>query len=561
VRRHRQRAANNGKWIMKLQTRLTATMAAGVALVILGFQTFQSAKSRANFSRLEETNRRILTSSLSDSADSLGHALDFGISQGIASGDMDVFKKVTQLQKELRGLKEVSLYNEKGAISFSSDSSRLKAVLDPDLKQQLFNKPKRMIRESTNEFVVYEPCIAAKSCIGCHTDWKESAVVGVTLFRCSKDALSKAEEESRAVGAAASANNRWMTLVTVVGSLILIIALVAMIIRPVIRRLGKVVDTLQQGTLQTTACATQVSSAAKAIAEGASGQAAAIEETGASLVEVASMTKSNSENSGKANDLAKEARSVAERGAADMEEMNTAMKAIQASSDDISKIIKTIDELAFQTNILALNAAVEAARAGEAGMGFAVVAEEVRSLAQRSARSAKETEEKIQATVTRTAQGVRLSAKVAANLQEILAKVRQVDELVAEVASASREQSQGIDQVNQAVSQVDKVTQTNAAVAQESASAAEQLNAQAASLHDSVNDLLVLMGGRQAIGEAAGTSSPLIRQTARTSTKAKPTAAPASPRLQTSPRMNRTGPKPTGQVTSAVSVSGDFKDF
>ena len=178
-----------------------------------------------------------------------------------------------------------------------------------------------------------------------------------------------------------------------------------------------------------------------------------------------------------------------------MEHMTAAMEAIKVSSGDIAKIIKTIDEIAFQTNILALNAAVEAARAGEAGMGFAVVADEVRSLAQRAAQAAKETAAKIEGAITNTEQGVEDSAKVAERLREIVTKIRQVDELVADVAAASREQTQGIDQVNTAVTQMDSVTQSNAASAEESASAAEELNAQAESLKDAVAQLVAMVGG------------------------------------------------------------------
>ena len=155
------------------------------------------------------------------------------------------------------------------------------------------------------------------------------------------------------------------------------------------------------------AAAGQVSSASQSLAEGASEQAASLEETSSSLEEMSSMTKRNAENAQKANELAKQARAAADTGVGDMQAMNAAMDAIKASSDDIAKIIKTIDEIAFQTNILALNAAVEAARAGEAGMGFAVVADEVRNLAQRSAQAAKETAAKIEGAVSKTAQGVR----------------------------------------------------------------------------------------------------------------------------------------------------------
>jgi len=174
--------------------------------------------------------------------------------------------------------------------------------------------------------------------------------------------------------------------------------------------------------------------------------------------------------------------------------MQSAMNAIQQSSHDISKIIKTIDEIAFQTNILALNAAVEAARAGVAGAGFAVVADEVRSLAQRSAVAARETADKIADATTRSAQGVELSQRVSAGLQHILEKNREVDRLVAEVATASHEQSVGLSQINTAITQMDKVTQANAASAEETAAAAQELNAQSEELRNSSAQLGALVG-------------------------------------------------------------------
>lgn len=274
------------------------------------------------------------------------------------------------------------------------------------------------------------------------------------------------------------------------------LAIATFITRNISGLLRRLANDLTQGSAQTAAAAGQVSSASQSLAEGASEQAASIEETSSSLEEMASMTKRNAENAQKATDLTKQTRTAADKGAQDMEAMTAAMDAIKISSDETAKIIKTIDEIAFQTNILALNAAVEAARAGEAGMGFAVVADEVRSLAQRSAQAAKETSAKIEGSLTRSAQGVEISAKVATALNEIVGRVRQVDELVAEVAGASREQTQGITQINTAVSQMDKVTQSNAASAEESAAAAEELNAQAETMKQSVAELLQLVGGQ-----------------------------------------------------------------
>ncbi|MES2695730.1 MAG: methyl-accepting chemotaxis protein, partial [Verrucomicrobiota bacterium] len=240
-------------------------------------------------------------------------------------------------------------------------------------------------------------------------------------------------------------------------------------------------------------------------AAGSSEQAASLEEASASLEEMASMTKRNADSAQTAKDLSAQTRTSADTGAAHMDEMRRAMDAIKASSDDIAKIIKTIDEIAFQTNILALNAAVEAARAGEAGMGFAVVAEEVRRLAQRSAESAKETAAKIEDAILKSEHGVTISGSVAQSLSDIVTKAREVDTLVAEIAHASREQSQGIDQLNVTVGQMDKVTQSNAGTAEETAAAAEELTAQAASMRTAVDHLEILLRGNKKFAAAAVT--------------------------------------------------------
>jgi len=192
------------------------------------------------------------------------------------------------------------------------------------------------------------------------------------------------------------------------------------------------------------------------------------------------------------------------------------MNEIKNSSHSISRIIKTIDEIAFQTNILALNAAVEAARAGEAGMGFAVVAEEVRSLARRSADSARETADKIQEAMAKSEHGVRISEKVALSLGVIVQKARQVDQLVAEIATASVEQNQGIAQVNAAVGEVDKVTQSNAGGAEEAAAAAEELSAQAVLMRENIRELAKLVSGDkgamdEAEADCAGTVAAAVQ--------------------------------------------------
>jgi methyl-accepting chemotaxis protein len=223
-------------------------------------------------------------------------------------------------------------------------------------------------------------------------------------------------------------------------------------------------------------------------------QASSLEETAASIEKLAEVTQNNSHHAAKATDFAKEARLAAENGVASIQSMNTSMAASKAANDDVAKIVTTINEIAFQTNILALNAAVEAARAGQAGSGFAVVADEVRRLALRSADAAKESASKIEDAIAKTKQSVEVGIKVGNAFQEIVAKVRSLDEIAAEVSNGSQEQLQGIKEINRAINEIEKATQNNASSAEQSAAVASQLDEQATCLSRDLKDLVALVG-------------------------------------------------------------------
>ncbi len=231
------------------------------------------------------------------------------------------------------------------------------------------------------------------------------------------------------------------------------------------------------------------------LADGVSRQAASLEETSASLEEMASMTRQNSANTQNVKTLANEARNSADNGVREMTELKEAMTGIQDSGKEIAKIIKTIDEIAFQTNLLALNASVEAARAGEHGLGFAVVADEVRNLALRAAGAARETSTKIEEAIEKSHRGGDLTNRVGKSLEEIVLKVRNVDQVMAEIALASEEQSKGVEQINIAISEMDKVTQGAAGKADEMAQSASHLNHLSETLQGAVLDLRKVIGG------------------------------------------------------------------
>ena len=341
---------------------------------------------------------------------------------------------------------------------------------------------------------------------------------------------------------------------TIPSAIIILLTSVGVVMR-INKRLMQNTDHLENGSQQLAAASGQVSSASQRLAEGASEQAASLEETSSSLEEIATVTKRNAENAHQAKEYSHQARTAAESGLAEMENMISAMSEIHKSGDKIAKIIRTIDEIAFQTNILALNAAVEAARAGEAGLGFAVVADEVRNLARRSADAAKETAEIIEESIIKSRAGSEISRQVAEGLSVIVSKAREVDDIVGQISLASEEQSQGVALINTSVNQLDTVTQGNAAAAEQSASASEELRSQASLLHEMVADLRTMVTGKK---EPSHKVSPSSHETFF--------FQPSPAERSSSPKKNRPsslGPSsrlPLNSPTSRRSSNDDFID-
>ena len=262
------------------------------------------------------------------------------------------------------------------------------------------------------------------------------------------------------------------------------------------RPLTRVAGALDSGARQITGASGQLTAASQEIANGSTEQASSIEETSSSMEELSSMVKQNLANAGEASRLASLAAEASTRGVDQMQEMLQSIDEINFSGGRIRKVIKVIDEIAFKTNILALNAAVEAARAGDAGLGFAVVAEEVKNLAERSADAARETAGMIEDSLAKTARGQETAGRLAEVFRDIMNHVRKVSEVSKEVETASAQQDTGIGQVNQALYQFDEVVQANASSAEQTAGAAEELQAQAESLDALVAQLNAIVTGK-----------------------------------------------------------------
>ena len=245
-----------------------------------------------------------------------------------------------------------------------------------------------------------------------------------------------------------------------------------------------VLGNIREASMQVTTGSEQVASASQSLAQGSTEQASALEQISASIDDIAERTKVNAAQANEANTLVHEAKSGAVRGNAQMDEMIGAMHEINSASENISKIIKVIDDIAFQTNILALNAAVEAARAGSHGKGFAVVAEEVRNLAGKSAQAASETAELIEDSISKVARGSKLAEDTAKALEVIVGNVDKIVEIISSIATASNEQATAITQIDQAIGQVSQVVQSNSATSEQCAAASEELSNQAHRLRE-----------------------------------------------------------------------------
>jgi methyl-accepting chemotaxis protein/methyl-accepting chemotaxis protein-1 (serine sensor receptor) len=322
------------------------------------------------------------------------------------------------------------------------------------------------------------------------------------VFKAAKAAIQAQTEYHRSSGARysaaaakAAAQARWMIWVLLVISVASGCGLLVAIVGSVNRGLRRMAEELSHGTREVKGAAVQVSASSQSLAQGSSEQAASLEETSASTEEIGTMANRNAENSSISAGLMAQSQEKIRETNRQLQEMVAAMEAIDASSAQISRIIKVIDEIAFQTNILALNAAVEAARAGESGLGFAVVADEVRNLAQRCTQAAKDTAGLIQESMARSRGSKDKVHQVAEAIRTITEDSGRIRSLVDEVSVGSREQARGIEHIGKAITQMERVTQTTAANAERSAAAAEELTEQSRAMEELVERLREMVAG------------------------------------------------------------------
>lgn len=480
---------------------------------ILGAEALVS-KSKAILSRLEAVRGYV----------ALQGGLDEQVAKAVKqfpNGDLsedakkDILRQVPIFASMTVGNEEAA--KEHYAFRVFATEPRRKENKATEFETEIFNKfandekLTEWVDETSDKITVYRPVrlSQAQGCLTCHGEpntspwkngkdilgydmenWKDGRLHGVF-------AISADTSDVKAAATTATWHIAFWSFLVTIGAL----SMGFFMMRGSLNQLTAVIFNLKEAGQQVNAAATEISTSSQALSAATSEAAASLEETTASTEEMSAMINLNANNAESARDLSQTCEKNARHGKTEVDRLIIAMNDISESSKKIEEIISVIDDIAFQTNLLALNAAVEAARAGEQGKGFSVVAEAVRSLAQRSATSAKEISGLIKESVEKIQQGGAIAKASGQSLTEIVTSVEKVAQLNSEISTASREQSQGVTNINKAINELDRVTQQNAAGSEETAAASEELSAQASQLHVLVTELNSVLEGKTEPGK------------------------------------------------------------
>ena len=492
---------------MTLQNKILLSLIVGIAAVYITSQEVQRRLNINQVRRLSQENLAKIDTTQWDWIVSLEQATETSLFDAMTQGDMERVQRLLDSQNKVKGVQELSVIGIKDTVVLSSDPKALKKPLPAEVKRAFETNPDNFRRQSEESYEIYRPLQAEQRCLECHPRFQVGKTVGALSYRFSTKSLQEARSQWTDFVDTWQRSNLLTFIITSITLMTVVTLLVVWLVsRQVVRPLNRISDELSQDAATVGAAAAAIAGTSQALAEGATEQAAALEESSASLEQMAGMTRQNAASANSVDACMKQEFAPNFR---QITELTEKMEQTVAASEETSKIIRTIDEIAFQTNILALNAAVEAARAGEAGAGFAVVAEEVRSLAQRSAEAAKGT----QALLENSRQHLHVTKQ---DFEQVRTAIRdnarlagKVNQLVDSISNASREQAQGVDQISKAVGQMDSVTQSNAATAEQNASAAQQLTAESAAMTAAVDGLARLIGLKTGTASAAATTSPV----------------------------------------------------
>jgi hypothetical protein len=499
---------------MKLHHKLLLSLLASLGVVFAVSLTYQHIRQRALVHRLAAENLRQEEENQWHAIENLQRACNIALSDAMFEGEMDKFRRLLAAQKTVQGLQEVTVFNAKGVATDSTLPEMKKTELAAAAKERLRTDSKPWRELTDGSFILYQPLPVATNCLECHANFKTLVNGGLYRYRFSTEELHQAQAQWLGFRGELDQSSLVNGLIT---ALLLMATTTGAVIWLVRRQIAAPLDlvsgSLRRSVAELSVTAGAIGTASRQLAEGAQSQAAALEQTSASVEETASMAKRTAVDAANTQAAALATRTAAQTAAQAMDQMSAHMQGIKTAAANVTRILRTIDEISFQTNILALNAAVEAARAGEAGAGFAVVAEEVRSLAQRCAEAARSTAGLVEQVTVQVGQGGVISDQIAGHLQNILAKVENEDALVRQIAHASKEQGIGLAQINETVTAIDQVTQRNAGMSEQIADSSGELHRQANSLEGEVQALLALLHGRtREVHSPSHSSNPAIDQ-------------------------------------------------
>ncbi|MBF0452011.1 MAG: HAMP domain-containing protein [Candidatus Magnetomorum sp.] len=482
---------------MKIHTKLILTLLIGLILVLAVTQSFNYLNIITMISQYADANMKILQEKEEDFAMSTFHSVENAVAGSLERGEMEKFKNLLSEQTEIKGLLEFSLYSREGIVAYSSNDSFLNKKIDENIAKQLQENQKLIFNRTKEALEIYNPQKITPDCIRCHMTWKLTESGGTTYFRFSTEFLERSKQQARNSLSKIKGSIFKYSLITVVVVIVLLIIgnfisvkkfvskplesivnllrlfeedegdlsrRIPVFSKDLIGELAQLFNSFMESLNRAIRNAQQI---AFSVGENAKNQAVAVEETSASVKDLAVMTEENLSTAQNTNKLINEVEQRIIISKKEIEKLTSEMKTLRESSDKTAMIIKTIDGIAFQTNLLALNAAVEAARAGEAGAGFAVVAEEVRNLALRSAEAAKSTSEMIEMTIHKIELNNNIANKVNQEFIVLGEKSNAAKNLVDKITESSREQNSRIQQVNSALNEMDQTTIKNSSEAEE----------------------------------------------------------------------------------------------
>lgn len=477
---------------MKLHTKLTLSLL--TCLIVFGalLQAIQYYSVTALVTNLSEANMRLLKSREEKNSMNICRSVGRAVAGSIERGEMEKFSELIKAQNEVEGLLEFSLYGHNGIVSHSSDASFLEKQLPDNIKKQIQAEPEQILLYTDHTIEIYQPQKIKTDCLRCHTDWNPDGLGGITHFRFSTDFLTEAENQTAATISGLKKTFLRNFLFSSLGIILLVMLVMHRLLNIFVRQpLDQFVQLLtwyQEGEGDLTRhihikakdevgllgklfnafivnlnkIIAHAQKAAVEVGKGANEQVKQMENISASVVETAIATRENADKARDVKALMKGVSDEIARANDAMDALTDAMNQLSHASDKMAKIINVIDEIAFQTNLLGLNAAVEAARAGESGVGFAVVANEIRRLAMRSADEAKNTSRLIKDTVKKIEDSSKIVSTTSDIFLMVTGKVEKAKQLVEDISLSSQDQAEWAESMGRALAEVGNTAHKNA---------------------------------------------------------------------------------------------------